>query len=764
MSTPTITKVEEDLALFMRAAEEAALDGGAPATAFALDQTYVSGSSYQWVYEAIRNIEQLFARMKAAGLDTSKVRADFDHLQIDVMDSDGNIIAVPLKRRISNIGTPMDPETELLHYYSRLNIGGGSRRWGIHNLNASYGMGVRASLLPWTDAIFITSVPGDGSYGITLRGTSDVNGNSSYSKVHPVTYTEDLTAVASPSPLVKLAGDDDDVYYLRSHTGTVIALTEDMVQPDVREHGGFTIVLLGKGDYTAIVDHDETPMKGETSAGIIPAVADRFVGGLFPVRTQTLFNPDPGSAKGTSNEWTVDGVLWRGNNRAAKTLTDWTSRATKLDTIYADGFGTTITPYLLPEKHFHVGSFTEAEKEAEQLVDPQAHFEYRSDDTYGKVTGTGKAPRIDSMLPFQGMGQVIVAYNSEVYAVKDSPGAERAKVLGPWGISQNRVARNVLLVITPPTQKSIHDKTFGITQNNARSNITGPNGENLPYTTWQQAFIERFPKEISDMLSVRPPTSAKLISEDDINKMENRLLGEPDKKSKTKAVRVVDENGTEDGEALDSEVETSAGNGKGKGRSGTASKTSTRAIQKVGGLIKTTNRRPKRPKPPQPEFLSPKQWSDNNYDPNLFVVVRVEGAGYAIEMNQNHRIMQRQQRYFWDDTLTGYFSDGKRNRIRAKILATRGGVRSSVAFAEAQKAVLTEIEYVYRHDALATFIGAQADCINADGSVNYTMFNNLIVNNDDGATMTMTVALGGIYPQEEAIKSRINSLAGRSSV
>lgn len=754
--------------------EEDSLDGGAIATAFAINRTYVDGGSFQWAYELIRNVEQLFDRMIAAGADTSKVGMWFDHIQVPVMNGEGDTVANPLKRRVWNIGTPMHPENELLKFYSRLNIGGGESRWSPCNMNAPYGMGARAAILPWADATFVTSVPGRGSFAITLRGVTDEYGNTAYSKVHPVQFAEDGVVIPSPTPLVKLAEGDDDpeTWYLRSHGGTVIALKESLIDPEMREHGGFGIVFLGKGDYTASVYHDETSSKGESSAGIIPAINNRFKGGKFPVRTETLFEPTAG-AKGVDREWVMDagstlpsgrpmsGNLLRGNNRALKTLTDWTDRAERLDPVTVDGHGTTVTAYLLPEDYWHTGSFTKAERDAEAASDPRAVFEYRSDGTYGKVD---KPNRVDSMHPFAGMGQVVVSYNSEMYAAKEPGLRGRAGILGAWGIPQERVARSVLLVVTPPVADSIHSDKWGITQNGARSNVSGPNGDSLPFGSWQAEFLEYFPEKIAQRLAVRPPSSSKAISEADIEKMQMRAFGETKAQPNRKAIDVVDEKGKVDGDAGSGSVTTSAGNG-GKPGPGNkpARKTSTPATPRAGGGIKITKRRPKQPAPPQPEFLSEREWSEKGYDPKVFVVVNAEAHGYTIELNSAYPVMERQVKHFWDDVRGGYWSDPRRVKARAKIIAAAGG-RTPGADEKAKLAAIEEIEYVYRHDALATFIGAQPGCTNADGSLDTVMFNKRVVTDENGAQMTMSIALSGIHPQEEAIKARLNSLAGRPSL
>lgn len=756
MTSPSVTTLARG--------EEDSLDGGAVATAFAINRTYVDGGSFQWAFELVRNVEQVFARMVATGLDVSKVGLWFDHVQCDVMDGEGTTLAQPLKRRVWNIGTPMDPETELLAFYTRLNVGGGTARWSPINLNASYGMGARAAILPWTDALFVTSVPGRGSFGITLRGVTDEHGNSTYSKVHPVLFDEDGSTIVSATPMVKLADGDDETWYLRSHNGTVIALTEDLLDHQVREHGGFSIIMLGKGDYTATVEYDETPVKNESSAGIIAAITNRFKGGKFPVRTETLFEPKEGH-RGIDREWTMtDGRLVRGNNRLLKTLADWTDRAERLDPITVDGHGTTVTPYLLPEDYWHTGSFTKEQREAEALVDPKALFEYRSDGTWGKVD---KTTRLDTMHPFSGQGQVIVSYNSEMYAAKEPGLRGRAGILAGWGIGQERVARSVLLIVAPPVQDSIHSESWGITQNSARSNVTGPNGDSLPWASWRSEFLDYFPEKIAQRLAVRAPSTTRKISDEDIAKMVMRAFGENPATPKPKAVPVVDPKGVDDGEGDGINATTSTG-WRGGSRKGTPgdkpSGPKERATPKPGGGIKIAKRRPKRPLPPQPEFLSQREWADKGYDPTVFVQINAEGHGYTIELNEAYPVMDRQVKHFWDDTVHGYFSDPRRVKVRAKILAAAGGARTPGADEKAKLAAIEEIQYVYKFDALATFIGAQTGCMNADGSLDTVMFNKLVVNDDNGAKMTMTVSLSGIHPQEEAIKARLNSLAGRPKI
>jgi hypothetical protein len=757
----SISAALRDAEPFLSPSEEDDLDGGATATSFALNRTYVDGGTFQWAYELLRNVEQLFDRMVAAGEDTSKVGMWFDHVQIEVLNTEGDVIAKPLLRRVWNIGTPMDPETELLRYYTRLNLGGGTKRWSPVNLNAPYGMGSRAALLGWTDTMFVTSVPGKGSFGITLRGVTDENGNITYSQTRPVLYDEDGGFTVSLSPMVKLAHEDDDVYYLRSHGGTSIALTEDLLDEQVREHGGFTQIMLGRGDYTKDVFVDTTPAKKETSAGIIPAISDRFRMGKFPVVAETIFEPKEGH-KGVAREWTLsDGTKVRGNRRALKKFSDWTDRAERLKDVPVDGYGTKVTPYLLPEDYWHTGSYTKEERDAEAAKDPKAVFEYRSDGTYGKLN----VKDIDTMHPFKGQGQVVVAFNSELYAVKEPGLRGRASILSAWGIPQERVARSVLLVITPPVLDSIESEDWGITQNGARSNITAKNGESLPFNSWQAEFIEYFPKEIGDRLAVRPPSTSKLIAEEDIAKMEQRVFGESTSTPKTPARIVIDEKGKVDGEPTDGTIATSQGHGKGKGNGGgPSSGPSQTAVEKTGGGFKTARRRPKRPTPPQPEFLTGQQWRDAGYDADLFCVVSEAGQMFTIELNGAHRVMERQVKYFWDDTVHGHWSDAKRAKTRAKILVAAGGKSTPGADEKAKLAAIEEIEYVYRFDALATFIGAQSGYLNADGSVDTVGFMKLFRDEEGDPTKTMTVSLAAIHPQEEAIKSRLNSLAGRSSI
>ena len=75
--------------------------------------------------------------------------------------------------------------------------------------------------------------------------------------------------------------------------------------------------------------------------------------------------------------------------------------------------------------------------------------------------------------------------------------------------------------------ESITDTGWGITQNAARSNITGPNGSSLPTTSWRNAWLDNFPDIIAERLKVRPPSPSRDIPAEDIKRLEHRAFGDP---------------------------------------------------------------------------------------------------------------------------------------------------------------------------------------------------------------------------------------------
>jgi hypothetical protein len=753
----------------MSVATDIALDGGELATAFQLDKTYVDGSAFQYAAEWLRNVEHVYDRMVASGLAVDDVKAQMDFVQVQVLGTDsGDLVADPILRRMWNIGTPMDPKAELLEIYSKLNVGGGENRWSPENLGGSYGMGVRAALLYWTDTMFITTVPGEGSFGIILRQFKDEHGNSVYRIARPVVFDEHGDALPYDDPslspngtLVRLPEDGEDTVYLLAHDGsTAVALTDALVDDEVKAKGGVTLVLLGKGSYTDDVEFDRN-REGETSRGVAKFLTNRFVGGQFPVTVQMRIAGAGENAEGRVRQrsltHTLTGEEVFFDQRVLKTLKDWTSRAVALDPVNIDGNGTFVTPYLLPEDYFHEGSYTK-EQVDEQVArtksgSPKPHFEYRADGTYGRVK------KRDEWLPYDGMGQAVVIYKDEMYALRDAD-EDRAKALSQWGISKTHVARRVLLVIEPRIQTAFGPgKTWGITQNSARSNVQGPNGTALPISTWQTKFVESFPKEIAEALAVRPEGAFKEIPEEEIDRMKNRAFGTKGKSPKRPPVFVKDEAGKDDAAPEDGEIVVSAGGGKGHGGGGPASKTATPAKRSAKTGIKGMARTPRLPDFPQPRFLNPDEWANEGYDEDQLVHISLLGGGYAIELNRGHWVMKVQSEYYWSDEREGYFSQPQRKKVKDKIMRNNGGARTPGAKAKAETAVIGEIEYVYRHDALAFFLGTLAHYTDEKGNVDRALLNTAVTN----GSMAPTHALEGLYPQQASIASRLNSLAGAKS-
>lgn len=738
--------------------EDMDLDGGAAATAFTLDTTYVAGGLFQYGVEWLRNVEHVHQRMVAAGLDTSQVKAQFDFVQTKVLDIEtGSLVADPVLRRAWNIGTPMHPEDELLAIYSKLNIGGGENRWSPKNLGGSYGMGVRAAILYWSDALFITTVPGRGSFGVFLRQYTTADGTSTYHLTRPVIF-DDGDTVPVMDKMFELP--DEAGLYIKSPDGkNLMEITDALVDPEVREKGGVTIVFLGKDGYTEDVEFDPF-REGETSRGIAKWLTNRFIGGHFPVTVQMRIDGAGEKAAGRvrqrSFEHAVDGTTVYVDQRELKTLADWTSRAMPLTRVDVDKHGTTITPYLLPEDYFHEGSFTDEEKAAEQVRDPKAHFEYRADKTWGKVRTSR-----DQWLPFDGQGQAVVLYKDEMYVLKDAS-EDRAKALSQWGISKPGVARRVLLVIEPRAQETYGPGApWGITQNAARSNVTGPNGTSLPIATWQSEFVENFPKEIAEALAVRPVGKDRLISEDEIERLRDRALGT---KGKTRGPKVDVEaedpdKASGEGDLTGDTVITTAGLGKHPGAGKDGATKESRVVRKGDrGGIKSMSRTTKLPMPPQPRFLDEDEWADAGYSKDQFCHVSLEGGSYAIELNRGDKVYATQVDYYWNDLKTGHFSKPGRKGVLDRILRNHGG-RTPGAKAKAEVAVIAEIEYVYRHDALAQFLGAMARYVDEKGRLDRALFNEAVTN----GSKTMTVGLSALYPQQASITDRLNSLAGRKS-
>lgn len=153
--------------------------------------------------------------------------------------------------------------------------------------------------------------------------------------------------------------------------------------------------------------------------------------------------------------------------------------------------------------------------------------------------------------------------------------------------------------------------------------------------------------------------------------------------------------------------------------------------------------------------MTAQEWAGKAYPEDQLCRVESDGGGYMIELNGGHEVLNRQVTYYWDDVAAGYFSVPSRRRVRDKIMTKFGGKRTAGADAKAKSAVVQEVEYVYRFDALATFIGAEAVFTDGAGTLDRVAFNEHIT----GDQMAMTVALSGYYPQAEAIKSRLNGLA-----
>jgi hypothetical protein len=286
--------------------------------------------------------------------------------------------------------------------------------------------------------------------------------------------------------------------------------------------------------------------------------------------------------------------------------------------------------------------------------------------------------------------------------------------------------------------------------------VTGPNGSALPVSTWQAAFTEAFPAEIAKALAVRPSGAFKTIPEDEIARLVDRALGAKGKLRGPKVtVKAEDpDKATTEGEETGDEVDTSAGLGKGPGGGGAATKRS--RIVRTGdkGGIKAMSRTAKLPEPPQPEFLDVDEWAAKGYPEDQFCRVSLEGGSYAIELNRGDKIYAEQVDYFWTNLKSGHFSKPGRKRTLDKILRNHGG-RTPGGKERAMVSVIGVIEYVYRHDALATFLGAMSRYVDDKGRLDRALFNTEITN----GSKDLTVALSGLYPQQAAVTDGLNSLA-----
>ena len=318
------------------------IDGGASASAFTLDMVYVQGSRYQYAAEWLRNVIPVYRAMKADGLDVSQVRAVMDFVQTDVLNvANGDEVADPVLRRLWNVGRPMDPIADLEMIYSRINVSAGKDAWSRLNLDGSFGMGKRAALLFWTDGLFITSVPGLGSFGIILRQHPNKDSYSTYKKGRAVVFDEDGTPVTigydpatgeniagSEHSVFKLpeAGSDEQVFIQSPDGKNVMRIGEAQVHEDARTHGGVTTILLGKDGYTDDVEIDHF-REGEKSSGVPKFLRDRFIGGEFPVKVEYLMDRGTSKESGSFTHKATGGKVYY-DVRNIKPLSTWLDRAT----------------------------------------------------------------------------------------------------------------------------------------------------------------------------------------------------------------------------------------------------------------------------------------------------------------------------------------------------------------------------------------------------------------------------------------------------
>ena len=422
----------------------------------------------------------------------------------------------------------------------------------------------------------------------------------------------------------------------------------------------------------------------------------------------------------------------------------------RLKSVDVDKHGTVVTPYLLPEDYFHTGSYTDEEKD--KITDGSA-FEYRSDKTWGKVVDSR-----DQWLPFDGQGQAIVVYKDEMYALKEGM-RDRSKVLSQWGISKPESHDECCSLSNRASRPSTGLAPRGASRRTRPARHWSPPTERpflLRHGRWSSWRTFRRDRSSTRGASLR---GKKPIPDEEIERLQARALDSKKKPKKPRGPKVTveadpDEPSNTEGGEPEEEVVVTAGTGKHPG-SGKDGATKTRHKLASGSGTKGITRATKLPPPPQPEFLDADEWEEKGWDMSQFVHVALNANTYEIFLNRGHRVYANQVNYFWTDTKYGHFSEPRRKTVYDKILRVSGG-RTPGAKARAEVAVIDEIEYVYRHDTLAAFLGAMANYVDEKSVLDRMKFNSNITN----GSMALTDGMSGLYPQQASIVSRLNSLAG----
>lgn len=508
--------------------------GGAGTKALLL-QAYLPGLPHQWAVETWRNPVQVIERHVADG--SYRLRGNeeimFDFVSFDYEDDAAGVVTQVWKRRVWNNGPPMDPINELLPYFRTVAVGGGSNRFSIFNPTGQFGQGTRASILPHSDLMVITTQPGGESHAVMLADSDPSNGGS-FVMVKFSEYVEDDQGKVSVN-MVELAPLDGYHNLVVDNQRLLLDVTK-LVHPTVRRDGGVTFILNGRDYLNDYIEGDQHPRKLEKARRLVDDLTKRLHS-PYPVTVTYLANYTPVAR--TDNRVhtadaaiiTVDSVQKMLDPRPLKTYNDWFARV--IERADASGLGegpvvmsdgTEIDVYLLPvDWNWQLISKAKAGqlKKAAATAGTAAP---RIEESDGKLYQV--MPSKDSWLPYDGMGFVVAQYGYEMMPVhRKTDGSEmrRNDALLKWWVGVPSVADRTAIVIRPPLEQD--GSSFGVTQNSARSALQGPNGSSLPLDQWREEFFDLMPAFLKKALREANPHTVNQVDPAVLKRIKEQLAG-----------------------------------------------------------------------------------------------------------------------------------------------------------------------------------------------------------------------------------------------
>jgi hypothetical protein len=255
--------------------------------------------------------------------------------------------------------------------------------------------------------------------------------------------------------------------------------------------------------------------KGESDRGLVDALTRR-INTKHPVAASYLIKSDA-SARVDKRVRGREIGAYRIDRRTINTYADWTKRAVSKGRVDLDDHGTYVEWYLLPDGFNIKGSFDTAAEARDSKPGTFSAVRQRENGKWGVMTA------VDYWLPYDGKGFLIAQYEHEMVPLY--PGKDRLAAHKQWGINNVSVSDRVGLIIHAPVQTKIDE--WGVTQNESRSTLTGPNGSPLPLSEWSDAFEAEFPEEIAEALRKMMPTGKDDITPEDVERL-RAIIGERD--------------------------------------------------------------------------------------------------------------------------------------------------------------------------------------------------------------------------------------------